>query len=143
MINEFLTKKAYRYASKWVVLVIDLVTVVTSFILSYFIRFNLTFNFDVDKLLIQIPLVLFISLMAFLSTGSYKGVIRHTGVRDVYNIFNAICLFSIITIFLVLVNRQYGLYDEFTIPLSIIVIKNFISFVALTASRYVFKSLYQ
>jgi FlaA1/EpsC-like NDP-sugar epimerase len=40
------------------------------------------------------------------------------------------------------VNRQYEIYDEFTIPLSIIVINSFISFVGLTASRYIFKSLY-
>ena len=123
-------------------LLIDLITVAIAFVLSYFIRFNFTFNFDVEKLVIQLPLVILISVLAFLITGSYKGVIRHTGVRDVYNIFNAICLSSIITIFVVLLNRQYGIYDEFTIPLSIIVINSFISFVALTASRYVFKSLY-
>lgn len=142
MIKNYLTSSVYRYASKWVVLVIDLITVATAFVFSYFIRFNLTFNFDVEKLVLQIPLVLLISLIAFLFTGSYKGVIRHTGVRDVYNIFNAICLSSIIVIFIVLVNRQYGVYDKFTIPLSIIVINSFISFVGLTASRYIFKSFY-
>ena len=142
MIQNYLTSTVYRYASKWLVLAIDLITVAIAFMLSYFIRFNLTFEFDVDKLLIQVPLVIVISSLAFLFTGSYKGVIRHTGVRDVYNIFNAICLSSILAIFVVLLNRQYGVYEEFTIPLSIIVINSFISFVALTASRYVFKSMH-
>ena len=142
MIQKYFNKSVYRYASKWVVLGIDLITVSAAFILSYFIRFNLTFNFDVEKLGMQVPLMIIISLIAFLITGSYKGVIRHTGVRDVYNIFNAVCLSSIIAIFLVLLNRQFGVYDEFTIPLSIIVINSFIGFVALTASRYIFKSLH-
>ncbi|NER11516.1 NDP-sugar epimerase, includes UDP-GlcNAc-inverting 4,6-dehydratase FlaA1 and capsular polysaccharide biosynthesis protein EpsC [Muriicola jejuensis] len=142
MIKQYLTSSVYRFASKWVVLVIDLFTVSSAFILSYFIRFNFTFDFDVEKLVLQIPLVFLIAALAFLITGSYKGVIRHTGVRDVYNIFNGVCLLSIMAIFVVLFNRFYNIYDEFTIPLSIIVINSFISFVGLTASRFIFKSLY-
>ena len=142
MIQNYLTKNAQRYASKWLVLTIDLVIVAISFMLSYFIRFNLTFNFDVNKLLVQLPVVMVIALISFLIIGSYKGVVRHTGVRDVYNIFNAICLSSIMAIFLIIANRQFELVDNFTIPLSIIIIHSLISFVALTASRYIFKSLF-
>ena len=142
MLQSYFSSTVRRYASKWVVLIIDLITVSVAFILSYLIRFNFTFNFDVEKLGIQVPLMILISLISFLITGSYKGVIRHTGVRDVYNIFNAVCLTSIIAIFIVLLKRQFGIYDEFTIPLSIIVIHSFIGFVSLTASRYVFKSLH-
>ena len=108
MIHNYFTNTVYRYASKWVVLAIDIITVAIAFVLSYFIRFNFTFGFDVEKLAIQLPLVMVIAALAFLFTGSYKGVIRHTGVRDVYNIFNAICLSSIIAIFCGVVNRQYG-----------------------------------
>ena len=82
MIQNYLTTNAHRYASKWLVLSIDLVVVAISFLLSYFIRFNLTFNFDVNKLLVQLPVVIAIALISFLIIGSYKGVVRHTGVRD-------------------------------------------------------------
>ena len=92
--------------------------------------------------LLQLPLVALIAGTAFIVTGSYKGVIRHTGVQDVYNIFNAICLSSILNIFLVIVNRQVNFMEDFTIPLSIIIIHSLISFIALTTSRYIFKSLY-
>ncbi len=142
MIQKYFSYQAQRYASKWLVLAIDLITFGLAFVLSYFIRFNLTLNFDVDRLILQLPLVITIGLFAFLLTGSYKGVVRHTGVRDVYNIFNAICLSSIITIFFVIVNRQYRLLDNFTIPLSIIIIHSLIGFVAMTASRYLFKTIY-
>ncbi len=142
MIQSYLTNNAKRYASKWLVLAIDLVIVAVSFMLSYFIRFNLTFNFDVNKLLVQLPVVVVIALISFLVIGSYKGVVRHTGVRDVYNLFNAICLSSITAIFLIIANRQFELVDNFTIPLSIIIIHSLISFVSLTASRYIFKSMF-
>lgn len=142
MIKNYLLNNAHRYASKWLVLGIDIFLICFSFVLSYFIRFNLTLNFDTDRLLLQLPLVAIIAAAAFLVTGSYKGVVRHTGVQDVYNIFNAICLSSILTIFLVIVNRQMNFMDDFTIPLSIIIIHSLISFIALTTSRYIFKSLY-
>jgi len=142
MIKDYFVSNAHRYASKWLVLAIDVVLIVISFILSYIIRFNLTLNFDTDRLLLQIPLIAGISLLAFLFTGSYKGVVRHTGVRDVYNIFNAICLASIMAIFFVIINRQMGMLQDFTIPLSIIIIHSLIGFIALTASRYMFKTLY-
>jgi len=142
MIKEYLVNNAHRYASKWLVLAIDIVLISFSFILSYIIRFNLTLDFDTDRLFMQLPVVAVIAVLAFLLTGSYKGVVRHTGVRDVYNIFNAICLSSIITIFMVILNRQQNMLEDFTIPLSIIIIHSLISFVALTASRYVFKTVY-
>jgi FlaA1/EpsC-like NDP-sugar epimerase len=142
MIQKYLNYNAQRYASKWLVLGIDLLTVVFSFILSYFIKFNLTLNFDLHNFLVQIPLVAGAALLAFMIVGSYKGVVRHTGVRDVYNIFNAVCFFSILVIFIVMINRQMDILSQFTIPLSIIIINSLIAFIGLAASRFVFKSFY-
>ncbi|WP_158976838.1 nucleoside-diphosphate sugar epimerase/dehydratase [Cellulophaga sp. L1A9] len=142
MIQNYLNSTASKYASKWLVLIVDVILVSFSFVLAYFILFNLTMNFDINKLFVQLPFVALISLISFLIIGSYKGVVRHTGVRDVYNIFNAICLSSIITIVIVVANRAYNFLDGFTVPLTIIIIHSLISFIALTASRYVFKALY-
>lgn len=142
MIQNYLTSTVERYASKWLVLAIDLVIVCIAFVLSYFVRFNLTFDFEVENLFIQVPLVAIIALFSFLIIGSYKGVIRHTGIKDVYNIFNAICITSILTIFIVLAYRSFGTERGFTIPLSIIIINSLISFVGMVASRFVFKVFY-
>ena len=142
MIQHYLTNRAQKYTSKWIVLVIDLMLVSITFVFSYLIRFNLTLNFDSAKLLLQLPIIMLIGAISFLITGSYKGVVRHTGVRDVYNIFNAICLSSIITIFMVILNREMDYMDGFTVPLSIIIIHSLLNFIALTASRYVFKTAY-
>jgi FlaA1/EpsC-like NDP-sugar epimerase len=142
MIQKYLAYNTEKYASKWLVLAIDLVTIACAFVLSYLIRFNLTLDFEVENLLLQLPLIIITSLVAFLIVGSYKGVVRHTGVRDVYNIFNAVCFSSILVIFIVLANRQFGILNQFTIPLSIIIINSLITFITLTASRFVFKSVY-
>lgn len=142
MIKNYVISNAHRHASKWLVFGIDSLIIVASFVLSYLIRFNLTLNFNVSMLFKQLPVVIVLTGISFLVVGSYKGVIRHTGIRDVYNIFNAVCLSSILTIFAVMVVRQVELIKDFTIPLSIIIIHSLISFVALTASRYLFKTAY-
>ncbi len=142
MIKEYLVSNAHRYASKWLVLIIDVCVISVSFVLSYLIRFSLTLDFDTNKLFIQLPIVALIATAAFLFTGSHKGIVRHTGVRDVYNIFNAICLSSILLISIVLLNRELGILNNFTVPLGIIITHSLLSFIVLTASRYVFKSLY-
>ncbi len=142
MMNKYLANSVHKYASKWLVLLIDILIVAISFGLSYFIRFNLTLNFEVNHLMLQLPIVAIIAMITFFITGSYKGVIRHTGVRDVYNIFNAICLSSILTILLILGNRKLNYVDDFTIPLSIIIIHSLLAFIGLVASRYIFKALY-
>ncbi len=142
MIKDYLVSNAHRYASKWLVLVIDVCVISVSFVFSYLIRFSLSLNFDTNKLFIQLPIVALIATAAFLFTGSHKGIVRHTGVRDVYNIFNAICLSSILLISIVLLNRELGILNDFTVPLGIIITHSLLSFIVLTASRYVFKSIY-
>ncbi|MEW2921841.1 nucleoside-diphosphate sugar epimerase/dehydratase [Muricauda sp. ANG21] len=143
MIRKFLFRNGRRYASKWTVLLIDLGIVAVSFILAYFIRFNLSFNFDVQKLWTQLPIIIVLFTMAFMISGSYKGVVRHTGIKDVYAIFNAVCLASIGAIGVVLANRYAGFVDGFTIPLSIIIINSLLTFISLSTSRYVFKIVYE
>ena len=142
MNNFNLPQNINRFASKWIVLTIDILMVGVCFVLSYCIRFNLTFDFDVNQLMVQLPVVCVTTAIAFLIIGSYKGVVRHTGVRDVYNIFNTVCLSSILLISMILINKQLDLFENFTVPLSIIIIYSLLSFIGLTASRFVFKSIY-
>ncbi|TXN35960.1 polysaccharide biosynthesis protein [Flagellimonas hymeniacidonis] len=143
MIKEYFFDKRSHYASKWTVLFIDLNIVATSFILAYFIRFNLSFSFNVNMLWSQLPLVVLVFLLAFIVTGSYKGVVRHTGIKDVYAIFNSTCLASIGIIALIVFNKYANVVEGFTIPLSIIIINSLLTFIVLTISRYIFKVCYE
>lgn len=141
MIKNYLVNNAHRYASKWLVLAIDVFLICISFILSYIIRFS-GFGFKSENLLTQLPVVAVLAVISFLVTESHKGVVRHTGIRDIYKIFNAICLASILTIFFLIFNRQFVLMENFSIPLSVLVPHSLLGFIALTASRYVFKTMF-
>ena len=130
-----------RFVSKWLVLVIDMLMIAASFFLAYLIRFNLTINFDMSKLALQIPVVVLIALIAFLIARSYQGVFERAIFRDLNTIFIAIGLWSVFNFSLVVINHKWEIYPDFSIPLSIIIISALLSFVALTASHYVLRAV--
>ncbi len=127
---------------RWIVLLIDLYIVTNMFILAYLIRFNFMLSFDTSKLIFQIPIVLGAALIGFLLIGSYKGIIRHTGLKDSINVSLASLIMLGILIAVVLVNREFTIMEGFTIPISILSIHFLLNVTVLIASRYFFKSFY-
>ena len=143
MIKNFFLKTLRKYASRWVVLGVDICLVSLSFIFAYFIRFNASFDFDLTSLFSQIPIIIIVSLISFLFVGSHKGIVRHTGTRDIFNVFVGVTLLAVITIFIVFFNRITGLFSDFTIPISIIIIHYLVNIFILTLSRFVFKAFFE
>jgi FlaA1/EpsC-like NDP-sugar epimerase len=142
MLKKILLKYLNIYASRWLVLVIDVFLVCFSFVIAYSVRFNVSLNFDFSELLLQLPVVSIVSLFSFIFVGSYKGIIRHTGTRDVFNVFIGITIYSLFIGTLVLFNQIFLVYPDFTIPRSIILIHYLVSLFLLIISRSVFKALY-
>lgn len=142
-ISSNIKDKIDRSSSQWLVLLIDLFLLSVCFILAYTIRYNLTWNFDLSRLLGNLPFVIIVGFGSFILTGSYKGHIRYTGRKDVYSIFNSICLTSMLLILVTLVLDKWTGMDVRKIPLSIIIIHSLLSFIVLVASRLVFVGLYK
>ena len=143
MIRQFFLKTLNKYASRWLVLGIDICLVCLSFVFAYFVRFNASFDFDLTHLSSQIPFITTVTFVSFLFVGSHKGIIRHTGTRDVLNVFVGVTLLAIITISAIFLNRIIKLFPSFTIPVSIIIIHYLVNIFVLTMSRFIFKAFYE
>ena len=143
MIRNFFLKALNKYASRWIVFAIDIFLICFSFILAYSIRFDISFNFDSSILIPQIIIVSIIAAISFLLIGSYKGVIRHTGTKDVFNVFIGVTILSVTLSFIIVLNQLFKINESFTIPKSIILIHYLVSVFVLIISRYVFKSFYE
>ena len=142
MLKKILLKSLSKHASKWLVLGIDLTLISFCFILTYYIRYiDLSFSYPI--LLSQLPIVILVALFSFLLIGSYKGIIRHTGTKDVFNVFSGVSIFSIIITFLVVANKLYDISDILIIPRSILLIHYLLSIFVLILSRYFFKVFYE
>ena len=143
MIRKLFLKILTKYASRWLVLSIDLLLVSISFVIAYFIRFSASFQFEVTQLWKQLPIVIVISLASFLLVGSYKGIVRHTGIGDAFNVFVGSTVLSFSLGFVVLVSHIFSFNETFTIPISIILIHYLVTVFVLVTSRFVFKTIYE
>lgn len=143
MFKKLALKFFERYASRWIILIIDIVLICISFILAYAVRFNASLNFDLDNLYYQIPFIAFIALISFLTVGSYRGIVRHTGTRDAFNVFIGVTLIFILAISIVLINSIFKIAPECTIPKAILIIHYLISILVLVISRYIFKAFFE
>lgn len=141
--KDFFIKKLSQHASKWVVLTVDVVIVALSFIYAYFVRYDFTFEFNQVAVAYQLPIVCAIGLLSFLVVGSYKGIIRHTGTKDAFNVLTGTLLMFCITLTIVLVLRFLKFLINFNIPVSVVAIHYFTSTFALIVSRFLFKAFYE
>jgi len=142
MIKRFIIKNSHKHASKWLVLSIDIMLTVFNFLLAYVIRFGITLRIDISTLLYQIPVIIGLSALSFLMVGSYKGVVRHTGIRDAYNLFLSVTILIALTSFLMLSSRFSLMPEILNIPISIICIHYMLNIITLTTSRLIFKYCY-
>lgn len=143
MLRILFLRTLNKYASKWVVLAIDLFLVCLSFFFAYAIGYNASFNFDLSILYTELPFVMIIAAFSFAVVGSYKGIVRHTGTKDAFNVFLGISIYTISMGFVLLVNGLLGIFPNFTIPISIILIHFLVATFVLIISRFMFKALYE
>lgn len=143
MLVNFLHKISQKYASKWLVLLFDVSIVVTTFFLAYLIRYNFKIDFDFSMLLQQLPYVAIVAIVSFVAVGSYKGVVRFTGFKDILNIIIGANILATILICCTYISRKLFFEDNlFNISGSIIYIHLLLNILFLIGAKLFIKSIY-
>jgi FlaA1/EpsC-like NDP-sugar epimerase len=148
MINQFKSEviKVFRKHSlpRWMVFAIDSVAVFITFMFAYLLRFNLepgAFRFDMALRQSFMVLVVYLSFMLIFK--SYAGLIRHTTIKDTFNLFLTATA-SLVVLFLIsLFDRSMGGPQVFNIPLSILLIHYGIIIVVMFFFRVFIKMFYE
>ncbi len=141
MIRKIVNKNSDKYLARWIVLAYDITIVLISFILAVVVRNN--FDWFVLPTVInwpQLSSILIASFTGFLISRSYTGIIRHTGLRDAYNLMKANI---IIASMLLIEGLIVGSESAFFVSRSVILIQYLLSLFLLVGSRMVVKVLYQ
>ncbi|WP_426430428.1 polysaccharide biosynthesis protein [Winogradskyella sp. HB-48] len=143
MLEKFLNKISKRYASKWLVLLFDTMVVAAAFFLAYLIRYNFMLDFDFSTLLKQIPYVMIVAAISLIAVGTYKGVVRFTGFKDIINVVIGANILATILICCTFLSRKI-LNDNsiFNISGSIIYIHLLLNILFLIGAKLFIKSLY-
>jgi FlaA1/EpsC-like NDP-sugar epimerase len=87
-------------------------------------------------------MVAIFALLSFLVTGSYKGIVRHTGLKDAENVITSGIIFTVLLIISVFISRRIETLSDYNIPLSVVGANFFVSVFLLVFSRMVYKGFY-
>ena len=139
MLKKLFLKTFAKYASKWLVLLVDIILLCISFILAYIIRFDYLSNLDFSLLIKQIPIIAIVGIFSFLVVGSYKGIVRHTTLRDAFIILTALTVFTSLLEFFNILNSIFDISANLNIPRSIVIINYLVANLLLIISRFIFK----
>ena len=139
MLKKLFLKTFAKYASKWLVLLVDIILLCISFVLAYIIRFDYLSNLDFSLLIKQIPIIAIVGIFSFLVVGSYKGIVRHTTLRDAFTILTALTVFTSLLEFFNILNSIFDISANLNIPRSIVIINYLVANLLLIISRFIFK----
>ncbi len=142
MLKKLILKLAKSTTPHWVVLLIDLIFVVQNILVAYFIRFNFELGFNLEFVISQLPIIGIIALSSFITIGSHKGIIRHTGEKDAINVIKALALLSLSLFGLTIVDSYFNIFSGFKIPRSILIIHFLLNVIVLVVSRVLYKMIY-
>lgn len=132
-----------KYASRWLVLFIDVCLITIAYLLAWVIRFNFRVEqmslFEVSTSYYYIVAIYIVFFYVF---KSYVGIIRHTSMYDTIKIIQA-CSVSAILIFTAsIIYKTYSGLNAFPIPTSVIIMHALLSIFMMISARIVFKAAF-
>ena len=83
--------KRYRHStmSQWTVFVADIILFLMAFFMNEILNNHLLAGINAAPLFVKLGLSLMVTMIFFFITGSYRGIIRHTGMNDIVKIIAA------------------------------------------------------
>lgn len=127
---------------RWMVLCIDLYVTLSTFILAYIISNKLSSE-GVEAILVFLPEIGLTAFGVFLITKSYKGIIRHTGIRDARRVLFAGGILALMLIVFSLVFRQTMALLAYAIPIHLVLTHFMLNTIVLILLRLVYKEIYR
>ncbi len=126
---------------RWVIVLIDCFFILFSILTGYLLRFNFSIS-DLEVNHFQQGIVIYTTcgFLSIIATGSYRGIIRYTGLQDGVRIFFMLLLNVALVIAINLVTRFTG--GSYIIPLSVVFISLLSSFLFLFNYRLLVKYIF-
>ncbi len=132
-----------RFLPRWLVLISDSLIVGGAFVYVYFLRFNLiSQSVNVPEMLVQLLVALPLFLLCAILFKSHHGIIRHSGMHDVFTLMKAHGSFSLALLIISFAGKQFSTMG-FVIPNSVIILHFFVSIFALMFMRFMVQIVYK
>lgn len=141
----FIRRYSNRFLSRWLVLAIDVIIAIFSFLVATALRLNFRYEeLHLEVFIYHFVFLLSIRFITFLYFKTYSGIIRHTSIEDAVLILKTIFTGTMVAAIISLAIR-YFLHVETLIyvPISILVIDFFICLFLMVSLRFMVKKFYE
>ena len=143
ILDNLLKIYSNRFVSHWIVLFFDLFIVFVSFYLANLMRYDFKVHtINLISIVTQSFLVLFIYLIFFLITKSFRSIIRYSGINDSLRLIKATGFAALVLIFLAFVSIGQKENFRWVPSFSIILIHFLLTLIILDWSRFIIRMLY-
>ena len=137
MYKKLLVKLFNGYASKWLILFLEVIVTIFAFFIAYIIRFNIKLEFDFLVFLKQLPIIAGLSTLSFLLLRIYRDAIRFT------NTVISVSVLATLLFIMTLIAKKFDLGEIFNISGSVIYIHLFLNILFLAAFNFFIKTPYR
>ena len=147
MIMNIIKERLKKDTPRGLVLLIDIVIVFGTYIVSNFILNSFYGRFDIENMLMKLPLALIAYIVSFMIFKPHRGVIRQTGLKDAQNVLYS-CLFASLVILVVsILQRTNIFYSEhrpyLRFSYSIIILHLLLTTVVMVSARVFYSKFYR
>ena len=141
----FIRRYSNRFLSRWLVLAIDVIIAIFSFLAATALRLNFRYEeLHLEVFIYHFVFLLSIRLITFLYFKTYSGIIRHTSIEDAVLILKTIFTGTMVAAVISLAIRYFLQVETLIyVPISILVIDFFICLFLLVSLRFMVKKFYE
>ncbi|MGJ1445041.1 polysaccharide biosynthesis protein [Sphingobacterium spiritivorum] len=133
---------------RWIILLIDISIVFFCYLFSNFIINSFKGSFELDLMLKKGILIILVYLFFFIGYGTYRGIVRQTGIRDAISVFKVIwvamlTLMAANFVFRFFIPEDSILDDYLRMSYAVLFMHAFLSMVVLVAARIFYRTIYE
>lgn len=141
----FIRRYSNRFLSRWLVLAIDVMIAIFSFLVATALRLNFRYEeLHLEVFIYHFFFLLSIRLITFLYFKTYSGIIRHTSIEDAVLILKTIFTGTMVAAIISLAIRYFLQVETLIyVPISILAIDFFICLFLMVSLRFMVKKLYE
>ena len=141
----FIRRYSNRFLSRWLVLAIDVIIAIFSFLIATSLRLNFRFEeLHLEVFIYHFAFLLGIRFITFLYFKTYSGIIRHTSIEDAVLILKTIFTGTTMAAIISLAIRYFLRVETLIyVPISILVIDFFICLFLMVSLRFMVKKFYE
>ena len=143
LLTWFLRKYRYTTASRWLILAIDIFTLTAAFAVTDFLRLRLVAHIDWPALAVKLCGFIILASICYVSVGTHRSIIRHSGLYDVYKVLISNGIATIVLILFNLLNNNHPIIqNRYTPAYSEILMTFALQIAAMISTRLALQRVY-